>query len=621
MSSSGNIEVALPGTPACCAVGDKTAGNETGLYLNQRERQKLKDPIIKLSIPVALLCLLANTLSATDHSNDTRPEWFRDAKFGLFVHWGLYSVPAGQWGRKTTYHEWFQLQTHMSNEHYGEFAAVFNPVGFDARQWVKTAKEAGMKYIVITAKHADGFCMFDTTYTDYNIVKATPFKRDPMKELAQACREAGIKLCFFYSLPDWHHPEMPAQYNQRGFHGDLNPNADVAKYIEYTRDQVKELLTHYGPVGSIWFDGGTAFAAADRARVLQADKMVAMIHQLQPDCLINNRLGAGGDYTTPERRIPARTLNCDFEVCMTLNDHWGYNKHDNDWKSAKTVIRELTDAAGRGGNFLLNVGATAEGTFPQPAMDILERVGKWMAANGESVYGTRAGPFLTLPWGNCTMKTNGTDAVLYLHVFDWPADGKLLLPGLRSPVQTAYLLANKRRKSLTIESTPDGPTLHLPAEGFDPIAATIVMKLGGALAVESAPLKPDPNGVIELPAFAAILHGDRIRFMEGPLATCIGYWQDPEDWLEWPLEAGKTGKFLVSADAASKDGGTLVLTAGDRELTADVPPTGDYYRFKNVELGTIELTSADKVRLQVKPVPDGWHAVNLKTITLKPSER
>jgi alpha-L-fucosidase len=185
---------------------------------------------------------------------DERLDWFREARFGMFIHWGLYSVPAGQWGRKTTYHEWIQLQVGMSKPDYEKFAAQFNPTQFDARQWVKTAKEAGMKYIVITAKHHEGFSMFNTAQSDFNIVKATPFKRDPMAELAEACKEAGIRLGFFYGLPDWHHPQMPARYNQRGFHGAPNPEADLSKYLEYARNQVKELLTQYGPVGMLWFD-------------------------------------------------------------------------------------------------------------------------------------------------------------------------------------------------------------------------------------------------------------------------------------------------------------------------------------------------------------------------------
>src|SRR5581483_10691444 len=242
---------------------------------------------------------------------EARLAWFRQARLGMFIHWGLYAVPAGQWpGRKSTARaEWIMLQEGIPSSEYEKLAPQFNPVKFDARAWVAVAKAAGMKYIVVTAKHHDGFSMFATEQTPYNIVDATPFKRDPLKELAEACHEAGIVFCVYYSIADWHYPDSPAEYQQRardpltdrhlayGFHGAPNPKADVKKYDAYMRAQVRELLTHYGPVGLVWFDGGGSYRGLpDRVGILEADKMAAMIHQLQPATLINNRLGFDADY-------------------------------------------------------------------------------------------------------------------------------------------------------------------------------------------------------------------------------------------------------------------------------------------------------------------------------------
>lgn len=260
--------------------------------------------ILKMRIGVVMLWLVFVLGSSAAEGEVVKLHWFRSAKFGLFIHWGIYSIPAGQWGAKTNYGEWFQAQTRMSVENYLKYAAQFNPTNLDAKQWVEIAKDAGMKYMVITAKHHDGFCMFDTTNTDYNIVKVTPYAHDPIKDLAEACEESGIKLGFFYSLPDWHHPDMPPEYNQRGFHGNPGRNPNFTNYVAYLHDQVKELLSNYGPVGTLWFDGGSAIRGASRPELMQADDLLEMIHKLQPNCLINDRLGRGKDYSTCEGKIP-----------------------------------------------------------------------------------------------------------------------------------------------------------------------------------------------------------------------------------------------------------------------------------------------------------------------------
>jgi alpha-L-fucosidase len=402
-----------------------------------------------------------------------RMAWFRDAKFGMFIHWGIYSVPAGEWEGKTSYAEWFQLQTKMPNAQYEKFAAEFNPVKFDAKAWAKCAHDAGMKYVVITAKHHDGFCMFDSKLTHYDIVDATPYHKDPMKELADAVRAEGMKFCFYYSVPDWHDRDFPQKYSQRGFHGDPDPNADLDKYVQYVKGQIRELLTNYGPIGIIWFDGGGAFGKDEalKAKLMHAQEIIDEIHQLQPDCLVNNRLGLPGDYGTPEQKIPGGKSDKPFEVCMTLNKHWGYNKHDHNWKDEKVVVQNLADIASKGGNYLLNVGPTSEGVFPQPAVDILEKVGQWMKVNGESIYGTSASPLDAAPqWGRVTQKGK----TLYLHVFDWPADGKLVVKGVTGG--KAYLLADRDRAGVKTESAGDGVTITLPGAAPDAVDSVVVLE-------------------------------------------------------------------------------------------------------------------------------------------------
>jgi alpha-L-fucosidase len=435
----------------------------------------------KLSIVLLLTaiivggCVPSAIAAETTAERDARMAWWRDAKFGMFIHWGIYAVPAGEWGNDRNQAEWIMLRAKVPFDDYVNFATRFNPVKFDAREWVRVAKDAGMKYLVITAKHHDGFCMFDTKLTDYNIVKATPYRRDPMKELAAACREAGLVFCFYYSIPDWHHPEFPVRYSMHGFHGVNKPDADLKKYVEYLKGQLRELLTNYGPIGILWFDDGGCFERIDnKAEVLGSQEIADLIHQLQPDCLINDRLWAAADYGTPEQRIPGDRQKTAFEVCMTLNRHWGYNKYDKDYKTPKEVVRNLADIAHKGGNYLLNVGPTAEGLIPPESVDVLREVGKWMAINGESIYGTTAGPIESIPaWGRGT----AAPGKLYLHVFEWPADGVLEVEGVNVPIARASFLADPAKKPLDFDTAVGLLVVKLPPKALDPINTVIMLNL------------------------------------------------------------------------------------------------------------------------------------------------
>jgi len=412
---------------------------------------------------------------------DARMDWFRNAKFGMFIHWGVYSVPAGEWKGKKNYAEWIQLQGKIPNGEYEKFSREFNPVKFDAKQWARVASDAGMKYMVITAKHHDGFCMYDSKETKYDIVDATPYGKDPMKPLSKACRDAGMTFCFYYSIVDWHHPDFPAKYSQRGFHGAPNPNADISKYADYQHAQVEELLSNYGPVGILWFDGGGSFKGegVNRVKLLKARKLVDMMHATQPDCLINNRLGYGADYGTPEQHIPKEMQNKPFEVCMTLNKHWGYNKADHNWKTAETVIRNLADISHKGGNYLLNVGPTSEGLIPEPSVRILAKVGEWMKVNSDAIYGTTKSPCPGVPaWGRITAKGDK----IYLHVFERPADGMIRLPGIGGEPKSASLLAAPNAK-VEVRRAGNDVVVKLPESLPDPVDS--VIEVGFAKSVVS----------------------------------------------------------------------------------------------------------------------------------------
>jgi len=355
-----------------------------------------------------------------DARHDSRLDWFRDARFGMFIHWGLYAIPAGEWQGQhiAGIGEWIMLRARIPVAEYERLADRFNPVRFDADAWAALAAQAGAKYLVITAKHHDGFSMFKSDVSDYTIVAATPFKRDPMQELAAACQRHGVKFCFYYSqTQDWHHPGGDG--NDWDFD---EATKDFDGYVQnYVKPQVRELLTNYGPIGLIWFD------TPKRMTTEQSRELVDLVHSIQPDCLVNGRIGNGlGDYAeSRDNVIPTEQLHSDWEVPATINDTWGYKTSDQNWKSPSELVRKLVDCASKGGNYLLNVGPTAEGVIPSPSIERMHAVGDWLRANGESVYGTRPGPVQGLDWGRTTQR----DATTFVHVFEWPTDGVVRIPG------------------------------------------------------------------------------------------------------------------------------------------------------------------------------------------------
>ncbi len=404
-----------------------------------------------------------------------RMQWWTDARFGMFIHWGIYSVPAKG--------EWYMSDGHVARARYEEYAKQFDPVDFNADRWVKLAHDAGMRYLVITSKHHDGFCMFNTKATRYNVVDATPWGKNPLKALSEACRKYGVRFCVYYSIMDWHSPDQGA-YKPSKDDPTYNPThfkpGKKAAYMKYMKTQLKELISQYHP-GVIWFDGGWM----DGWTKKDGREIYDYLRKLDPEIIVNNRAGVG-DYETPEQYIPPDGIRGhDWETCMTINNDWGYNASDLDFKTAGTLIRNLVDIVSKGGNYLLNVGPTAKGVIPRPEVDRLQAMGRWLRTNGDAIYDTKASPFSTqLPWGRCTSKGDK----LYLEVFRGPADGRLVVKGLYTmPVRT-FVLGDKQERDLRVERDGDDVAISLPSEVPDTICSVIELVFKSSPVVYNPPV-------------------------------------------------------------------------------------------------------------------------------------
>jgi alpha-L-fucosidase len=445
------------------------------------------------SLAIVLLCVLASAASAQappppDPEREARLAWFREAKYGLFIHWGLYAIPAGEWKGQFVpgIGEWIMYRARIPVAEYEALAKQWNPVRFDAEAWVRLAQDAGMRYIVITSKHHDGFALFGSKASPFNAKDATPFKRDILEELAAACAKAKMPLGFYYSqAQDWHEP------NGAGNEWDFGPD-DKKDFDQYLRSkaepQVRELLTDYGPVALVWFDTPRLMTPA------RAQRFTDLVRSLQPKTLIDGRLGAAGDYvSTGDNVVPSKVGAEAWETPATINHTWGYKKDDQDWKSPGDVTFKLLDIVSKGGNYLLNVGPMAEGVIPQPSQDVLRTVGRGLKKNGEAVYGAGPTPFgEELGEASCTGAKDARGNPLFLARTDFrftTRPGRLYvtlfrdyrgpfeLPPMKNAVKRAYQLADG--KPVEVEVKDGRRLLQVARPILDPMATVVVVEVEG----------------------------------------------------------------------------------------------------------------------------------------------
>ncbi|MCG8555365.1 MAG: alpha-L-fucosidase [Proteobacteria bacterium] len=460
-----------------CTPSDKS---ETPAAASPAADPHAKDPHAATSAAVP-----KDVFEESKADRDARMAWWRQARFGMFIHWGVYAVPAGRHKGKHIEGngEWIQKHGNIPRAEYEKYAAGFNPVKYDPDAWVRLAKEAGMKYLVITSKHHDGFALWDTKVSDWDVVDRTPYKKDLLAPLAQACKKHGLRFTVYHSILDWHHPAM---HDPKGGYSDNFIHAGrKQEYVDYMKGQLKELMSGLDPA-VLWFDGEWIawWTEEDGRDVYQ------LLRGLKPDIIINNRVGKGrkgmeglskqghvGDFGTPEQQIPPTGLpGVDWESCMTMNDTWGFKHDDHNWKSTETLVRNLIDIASKGGNYLLNVGPTAEGLIPAASVERLKGMGRWMKVNSDAIYGTTASPVKPPAWGRFTSKGDK----LFAHVFDWPKDGRLELPALGRKPAAAHLLSDANKTPLMISSEGDKVTVGLPPDPPDPIATVVVLTPGSS---------------------------------------------------------------------------------------------------------------------------------------------
>ncbi len=464
---------------------------------------KATSPLLFLVATLFALAVLPGSAPAqeTAAQHDARMQWWREARFGMFVHWGLYSGLAGTWDGKPVATkggmEWIQQRVKADTATYAARAIpLFRPTPGFAREWARLAKAAGCRYLVFTTKHHDGFALHDSKVSDYDA--GSVLHRDLVREIVDAARVEGLRVGFYHSVIDWHHDQYAYAKSKQLPHplkGQPYPNGkrDHAKYLDYLHAEVGELMSNYGPVDILWWDYSAVDFQGDEA--WRATDLMKAVRAKQPAILMNNRLyripEAGwksmgtdgytpqldsryGDFITPEQHIPATGMpGIDWETCMTLNTTWGYSAHDHAWKKDETLIRNLIDIASKGGNYLLNIGPKGDGSVPEESIQSMRAIGAWMKTNGAAIYGTTASPFAQLDWGRCTRHGQ----TLYLHVFNWPADGLLLVP-LRNQVGRASLLAQPGQ-AISAATSPAGVLLRLPAQAPDAIATVIALPIDG----------------------------------------------------------------------------------------------------------------------------------------------
>ncbi len=545
-----------------------------------------------------------------------RLQWFREAKFGLFIHWGVYAmIGREEWGRQL-------LQIPLREYQY--YADRFDPAGFDPDEWAALARAAGARYVVFTSKHHDGFAMFDSAYTDYDVMHAR-YGRDILGPLAASMKKAGLPLGFYYSIMDWHHPDyLP----RRDWEKDRPAaGADFGRYMDYAANQLRELVTKYDPA-VLWFDGEWEHSNEEQ----RAFTIGRMLMEMKPALLINDRLWRRepgyGDFGTPENYVPATGFrNPDgtprlWEACYTMNwNGWGYNRTETEFHSATQLIRQLIEVVSKGGNLLLNIGPGPDGRIQADFQSRLREMGAWLETNGEAVYGTTASVFERLPFfGRCTVKGR----TLYLHVMGWPRDRTLRLPGLATEVEKAYLLTGPGRP-LGVRRAGKDVLVALPERERDPAATVVVVELQGPPVVEPYRIVPEQDGRIELPVHLADLRsvmGQRAYLDHFYRTTMLTNWQNVNDYPEWRFDTAGPGTFEVLASYASMWGGQAAyeVEVDGRRIAAKTESSPSVYFPATFRVGRVTLPAGEHtVRVRVTAVVNN-HAMNLEKVVLVPAK-
>ena len=538
-------------------------------------------------------------------NHEQRVQWWRDAKFGMFIHWGIYSLPGGEWqGKKVSgYAEHLMRKEKISRKDYLAIAHKFNPVQFDADEWVRHAKNAGMNYLIITAKHHDGFAMFDSRISDFNVIKQTAWKHDPMADLSAACKKYGLKFGFYYSHAfDWEHPDAPGndwEYKNPGgdlnlFGGrnwyDLHPEL-LPKAVKYLNEkaipQIKELITKYHP-DILWFDTPQKIPLSENIRILKA------IRETDPGVVVNGRLVRSGnanfgDYkNTADRPAEFFPVEGDWEAIPTTNESYGYSKFDDSHKPVSFFVRLLAKAASRGGNLLMNIGPMGNGEFDAKDVVILDGIGNWINKNKESIFNTTASPLSLQSWGVTTMKGNK----VYLHVFQWPPNGKLALGGLKTNINKAYLLSDPAKKSLGLEFINSVDiNLTVPLQVPDSMNTVIVLELKGD--IETDPLRMVAGNVsTRLLAFDADLAGKGFSYGDGKAASYfVEGWKTKDQSVSWTFRIDEpvTYKVILKYVGTSETGGIYRLNLGTLRYEDTIMPASKGNEIITKEIGRVKL--------------------------------
>jgi alpha-L-fucosidase len=579
---------------------------------------------------------MLNTESAAD--KQARMAWWKEARFGMFVHWGLYSSAEGEWGEKTFIRgaEWIQKRAGIPADEYREIMLPrFKPAPDFASEWARLAKQAGAKYVVFTGKHHEGFSMHDSALTDYDAKSAVG--RDLHREIVNAIRREGLRVGVYHSLWDWHHPDAPAGEGAVNVKGLTMEDRDLARYRDYLYGQVNEITDgRYGAVDILWMDYSRN---QYQGEAWGAKELVGLVRENQPGILINNRLWVNenkgsdlyekywfGDFTTPEQHIPATGIEgIDWETCDTLNVTWGWSKHATTYKTSEQLIHRLVDAVSKGGNYLLNVGPLPDGSIDPEAEKRFAAIGEWMRINNEAVYGSKASPFTRLPWGRATRKVLADGSIrIHLFVFDWPENGELFVPGLETmPVRTVLIGGKVNPKSAARNENGKIIIAGLPKEPVHEAATVIALDFEREPEVSPYRVHASNDGSLVLePADATVAPGAKFRDHGMFSRSCLEAWKKSGK-ASYPLQIDAAGRYSVEIVMAGKkplDGVGFELCIGGRQWPVKLKDTGGLKEWETVSMDAIDLP-AGEVTLELRcTAKSGKGDVVFSTITLRPDK-